>query len=85
MSPADTFANSLGPDQARQNAGPDQDQNCLTHSDGILERFFSKKLILKKKSTDDKKHTQLPSRQIVNMLFTLMVFLKEFFEKKKDF
>ena len=24
------FANSLDPDQARQNAGPDQDPNCLT-------------------------------------------------------
>ena len=25
-----TFANSLEPDQARQNVGPDLDQNCLT-------------------------------------------------------
>ena len=25
-----TFANSLDPDQARQNVGPDQDPNCLT-------------------------------------------------------
>ena len=25
-----TFANSLGPDQARQNVGPDRDPNCLT-------------------------------------------------------
>ena len=25
-----TFANSLVPDQARQNVGPDLDQNCLT-------------------------------------------------------
>ena len=25
-----TFANSLDPDQARQNAGPDLDPNCLT-------------------------------------------------------
>ena len=25
-----TFANSLGPDQARQNVGPDLDPNCLT-------------------------------------------------------
>ena len=28
------FANSLDPDQARQNVGPDLDPNCL-HSDGI--------------------------------------------------
>ena len=25
-----TFANSLDPDQARQNVGPDLDPNCLT-------------------------------------------------------
>ena len=25
-----TFANSLNPDQARQNVGPDLDPNCLT-------------------------------------------------------
>ena len=25
-----TFANSLGPDQAQQNVGPDMDPNCLT-------------------------------------------------------
>ena len=25
-----TFANSLDPDQARHNVGPDQDPNCLT-------------------------------------------------------
>ena len=35
------FANSLDPDQARQNLDP----NCLT-SDGIPETIFSKKLIL---------------------------------------
>ena len=27
---ADNFANSLDPDQARQNVGPDLDPNCLT-------------------------------------------------------
>ena len=26
-----TFANSLDPDQARQNVGSDLDPNCLTH------------------------------------------------------
>ena len=33
-----TFANSLDPDQARQNVRPDLDPNCLTQ--GIPERFF---------------------------------------------
>ena len=26
-----TFTNNLDPDQARQNVGPDLNQNCLTH------------------------------------------------------
>ena len=30
MSPADNIANSLDPDQARLNVGPDLDTNCLT-------------------------------------------------------
>ena len=30
VSSADNFANSLDPDQARQNVGPDLDPNCLT-------------------------------------------------------
>ena len=34
-----TFANSLNPDQARQNAGPDLDQNCFD-TDGILFEKF---------------------------------------------
>ena len=36
-----TFVNSLDPDQARPNVGPDLDQNCLTRSD-IPERIFRK-------------------------------------------
>ena len=36
-----SFANSLDPDQARQNVGPDLDPNCLT--DVIPERFFFEK------------------------------------------
>ena len=43
------FTNSLDPDQAhsQQNDGPDLDQ-----TDGISERIFSKKLILKLISED---------------------------------
>ena len=39
----------IGPDQAKQNIEPDLDPNCF-HSDGVLERIFIKKLILKKNS-----------------------------------
>ena len=47
------FANSLDPDQARQNAGPDQDTNCLTLW-WYFWKKFSKKLIWKKKITHKK-------------------------------
>ena len=49
-----TFANSMNPDQARQNVLPDLCPNCLTlwlYS----WKNISKKLILKKKSADNKK------------------------------
>ena len=36
-----TFANSLDPDQARQNIGPDLDLNCLTLM-VFLKEFFEK-------------------------------------------
>ena len=48
-----TFANSLDPDQARQNVGPDLDPNCLTLM-VFLKDFFEKKS-KKKKNLDDKK------------------------------
>ena len=41
------FAKSLGPDQARQNVGPDLDQNFLTLY-WYSWKIFLKKLILKK-------------------------------------
>ena len=34
-----TFANSLGPDQARQNSGPDLDPNCMTLMVFLKEYF----------------------------------------------
>ena len=54
-----TRANSLDPDQARQNVGPDLDPNCLTLW-WYSWKFFLKKIKLKKKNnkkkyTDDKK------------------------------
>ena len=45
---ADTFANSLDPDEARQNAGPDLDPNCLTLM-VFLKYFFEKVDFAKKK------------------------------------
>ena len=59
-----TFANSLDPDQARRNVGPDLDPNCLTlwwYS--LKDFFFFVKINLKKKSTDEKKNAKLPRMQ----------------------
>ena len=47
-------ANRLDPDQAQQNVGPDLDPICLTLR-WYSWKKFSKYLILKKKSADDKK------------------------------
>ena len=57
-----TFANSLDPDQARQNVQPDLDPNCLMV---FLKDFFFKKLIKIKICRQQKKHAKLPSRQRV--------------------
>ena len=60
-----TFANSLDPDQARQNVGPDLDRNYLTLWWCSWKISPPKKLILDKCSADNKKHAKLPSWQIV--------------------
>ena len=56
-----TFANSLDPDQARQNVGPDLDPNCLTL------------LVLLKECFEDGKEackiTQHPGNLYIWMLF----------------
>ena len=49
-----SLADSLDPDQARQNVRPDLDSNCLT--DGIPEKVWQ--------MTKTKKHAKIPSMQI---------------------
>ena len=44
-----TFANSLDPDQARQNVGPDLDPYCLTFMAFLKGKQFKKRVILNKK------------------------------------
>ena len=52
-----TFANSLNPDQAWQNIGPDLESNCLTlYSDGIPERIYKKNVNFEKFSRRKKNH-----------------------------
>ena len=60
-----TFANSLDPDQAWQNVGPDMDPNCLTLWWNSWKIFW-KIHLKKKKSTRQKKHAKLPNMQRVN-------------------
>ena len=54
-----TFANSLGPDQARQNVGSDLDSNCLTLW-WYSWKKFSKKLFCKEISRQQKSMKNLP-------------------------
>ena len=48
-----TFANSLDPDQVRQNVGPDLDPNCLTLM-VFLKEFFEKINFEKNRQTTQK-------------------------------
>ena len=56
-----TFANSLFPDQCRQNVGPDLDTDRLTLLLYSLKMLL-KKFILKKKSADDNESIKLTQR-----------------------
>ena len=56
-----TFANSLDPDQARQNFVPDRDPNCLTLV------IFPKEINKKVDQQMTKKYANLPSRQRFKM------------------
>ena len=50
------FANSLDPDQDRQNVGPDLDPNCLTLRLMVfMKEFFCEKVSFEKKSADNNK------------------------------
>ena len=59
------FANSLDPEQARQNVGPNLDPNCVTLM-VYLKEFFEK-AYFEKKSAADKKHAKLPRRQRIHL------------------
>ena len=45
----------MDPDQAQQNVGPDQDQNCLHDTLMVFLKEFSEKVDFEKKSANDKK------------------------------
>ena len=66
-----TFAHSLDADQAR-------------HSDGIPTRTLSTKMILKKKSADDKNNAKLPSMQKVKQNNPSHVFFPVSFKETKS-
>ena len=61
-----TFGNSLDPDQAQQNIGPDPDPKKLFALWRYSWKIFLKKLTLKKNPQRTKKHAKLPSMQRVN-------------------
>ena len=51
-----TFANSLEPDLARQNVGPDLDLNCLTRWYSLIEIFEN--VNFEDKDSDNKKRAK---------------------------
>ena len=61
-----TFANSLDPDLARQNVGPDLGPNCLTLM-GFLNFFF-------KKADFERKHTADPQKKEETTILVRVVF-----------
>ena len=63
VSSAETFANSLEPDQARQNVALDLVPNCLTHYLVFLKEFLEKGDFEKSRQTTKQIMKKLPSRQ----------------------
>ena len=65
MSPAENqFANSLDPDQTRQDIGPDLDPNCWTHSDHFPD-FFLENFYFEINQQKTKYNEKLPIMQTV--------------------
>ena len=60
-----TFANSLDPDQAGQNIGPDLNPICFDTLIVFLKEFFEN-ADFEKKSADNKNIAKLPTMQRVN-------------------
>ena len=65
-----TFANSLDPDQAQQNVGPDLDPSYLTQM-VFLKDFLEK--VYFKKNPQTKKHAKLPRMQKVKMVLATVL------------
>ena len=62
--PVIVIANSLDPDQARQNVGPDLGPNCMTRL-CYSQKHTLENVDLERKSVDDEKHAEFPSIQRV--------------------
>ena len=67
-----TYANSLEPDQAWQNVGPDLDPDCLTLM--VFLKDFFERVDLEKNQLTTKTHTKLPRRQRVKSRFLYLEF-----------
>ena len=65
------FANSLDPDQARQNVGPDLDPNCFTLI--VFLKEVVEKFNFEKSRQTTKNYEKLPSMQRINLLIAHML------------
>ena len=84
------FANSLDPEQARQNIRPDLDQNCLKLWGSCPKQFFEK-VDFEKKSRQQKKYAKYPEAKSYSfasvylflcMLGNLEICLTEFLNQR---
>ena len=71
----DTFTNSFGPDQARQNVGPDLNKNCLTVII-FLDNFFENVNFENKTQKTTKSMHNYPARkELIYIIIRWFAFL----------
>ena len=69
------LVNSLDPDQVLQKIEPDQGTNCLTLGYIVLYlKELFKKNFFEEKSAEDKKHEQLPRKQVWVLILSYTIY-----------
>ena len=66
------FANSLDPDQDRQNVGLDQELNCLKYYYTEIFFFFKKVTFFKNVNRGQQKHEKIPNIERLNYMFVFV-------------
>ena len=72
---ADTFTNSFGPDQARQNVGPDLNNNCLTVIIFLDDFFENVNFENKTEKTTISMHNYPARKELIYIIIRRFTFL----------